>query len=170
MLNSLTYGWWLSRVYDFNDADHMVLNDFTEGENRARITSSAITGIFISGDDFCDGGDAVGKERAKKFLTNTDVCNVARIRKSFEPVEGNTDNHAGNLFCYKEGNNFYLAVFNFSNANTDFTIDPERIGLKASASISSKELWSGTVQTNSGPFSVHVAPEDVVFYKFDQAK
>lgn len=170
MLNSLTYGWWLSKVYDFNDADHMVLNDFTEGENRARITSSAVTGIFISGDDFSDGGDAVGKERAKKFLTNTDVCNVARIRKSFEPVEGNTDNHAGNLFCYKEGNNFYLAVFNFSNANTDFTIDPERIGLKASASVSSKELWSGTVQTNSGPFSVHVAPEDVVFYKFDQAK
>ncbi len=170
MLNSLTYGWWLSKVYDFNDADHMVLNDFTEGENRARITSSAITGIFISGDDFSDGGDAVGKERAKKFLTNTDVCNVARIRKSFEPVEGNTDNHAGNVFRYQDENNSYLAVFNFSNTNADFTIDPERIGLKVGDSVSSKELWSGTVQTNSGPFIVHVAPEDVVLYNFNQAK
>jgi len=170
MLNSLTYGWWLNRVYDFNDADHMVLNDFSEGENRARITSSAITGIFISGDDFSDAGNAVGKERAEKFLTNTEVCNVARIRKSFEPVEGNTDNHAGNLYCYKNGDNFYLAAFNFSNTNTDFAVDPERLGLQVGESVGSKELWSGTVQTNSGRFSVRVAPQDVGFYKFYQVK
>jgi alpha-galactosidase len=166
MLNSLTYGWWLSKVYDFNDADHMVLNDFSEGENRVRITSSAITGIFISGDDFSDKGGATGKERAKEFLTNRAVDDVARIPKSFEPVEGNTDNHAANLFCYKNGDNLYLAVFNFSNTGKDFSIDPERIGLKTGGTVDSKELWSGTVQTNSGPLSIHVAPEDVGFYKF----
>lgn len=170
MLNSLTYGWWLSKVYDFNDADHMVLNDFSEGENRARITSSAITGIFISGDDFSDAGGAVGKERAKKFLTNQEIYNVARIRKSFEPVEGNTDNHAGNLFRYKYGNELYLAVFNFSKTNADFMIDPGRIGLKAGGSVGSKELWSGTVQTNSGTLSIHVAPEDAAIYQFHQVK
>ena len=35
-VNSLTYGWWLDRVYDFNDPDEMVLDGFSEGENRAR--------------------------------------------------------------------------------------------------------------------------------------
>jgi alpha-galactosidase len=166
MLNSLTYSWWLGKVYDFNDADHMVLNDFSEGENRARITSSAITGIFISGDDFSDAGGVTGKERAREFLTNQEICNVARIRKSFEPVEGNTDNHAGNLFSYKNGDNLYLAVFNFSNAGKDFTIDPQRIGLNPGDTVNSKELWSGTVQTNSGTLSIHVAPEDAVLFKF----
>ncbi len=170
MVNSLTYGWWLSKVYDFNDADHMVLNDFSEGENRVRITSSAITGIFISGDDFSDTGGATGKERAREFLTNREICNVARIRKSFEPVEGNTDDHAGNLFCYKDGDNLYLAAFNFSNAGKDFTIDPQRIGLNPSDTVTSKELWSGTVQTNSGTLSIHVAPEDAVLYEFYPAK
>lgn len=166
MLNSLTYGWWLGKVYDFNDPDHMVLNDFSEGENRARITSSAITGIFISGDDFSDAGGATGKERAKEFLTNQEICNVARIHKAFEPVEGNTDNHAGNLFCYKDGDSLYLAVFNFSNTGRDFTIAPERIGLRTGSTVNSKELWSGTVQTTSGLLSIHVAPEDAVLYKF----
>jgi alpha-galactosidase len=170
MLNSLTYGWWLGKVYDFNDADHMVLNDFSEGENRVRITSSAITGIFISGDDFSDTGGVTGKERAKKFLTNQEVCDVARIRKSFEPVEGNTDNRAGNLFCYQDGENLYLAIFNFSNARRDFTVEPERIGLNAGGTVNSKELWSGTVQTNSGTLYIHVAPEDAVLYKFYPVK
>ena len=38
-LNSLTYGWWLDGVYDFNDPDEIVLDGFSEGENRARVTS-----------------------------------------------------------------------------------------------------------------------------------
>ena len=69
-LNSLTYGWWLSGVYDFNDADHIVLDGYSEGENRARVTSSAITGIFISGDDFSGGGSETGKELKSKKISD----------------------------------------------------------------------------------------------------
>lgn len=78
-LNSLTYGWWLEDVYDFNDPDEIVLDGFSEGENRARVTSAAITGLFISGDDFSRDGDARGKERAEKFLANPEIDAVARI-------------------------------------------------------------------------------------------
>ena len=66
-LNSLTYGWWLSGVYDFNDADHVVLDGYSEGENRARATSSVITGIFISGDDFSHGRKRRGQGTRQKI-------------------------------------------------------------------------------------------------------
>ena len=70
-LNSLTYGWWLDGVYDFNDPDEIVLDGFSESENRARVTSAAITGLFICGDDFSRDGEPSGKERAKKFLSQS---------------------------------------------------------------------------------------------------
>ena len=38
-MNAVSYGWWQDLVYQYNDADHIVLKDATEGENRARITS-----------------------------------------------------------------------------------------------------------------------------------
>lgn len=63
-LNALSYGWWLDFVYQYNDSDHIVLRDAEEGENRARVTSGVITGIFIAGDDFSKGGkELVKKER-----------------------------------------------------------------------------------------------------------
>ena len=55
-LYALSYGWWQDKVYQFNDPDHIVLRDATDGENRARVTSWVITGIFIAGDDFSKGG------------------------------------------------------------------------------------------------------------------
>ena len=36
-LNALSYGWWQKYIYQYNDADHIVLRDATDGENRARI-------------------------------------------------------------------------------------------------------------------------------------
>jgi alpha-galactosidase len=165
MLNSLTYGWWLGKVYDFNDADHMVLGDYSEGENRVRITSSAITGIFISGDDFSDSGGATGKQRAKQFFSNPGILDVARIQKAFMPVEGNTENHASNLFSYQAGQTSYLAVFNFAEANADFIIEPERIGLPGGVTVQAEELWSGATRDISGPLVFHLAPHDAALYK-----
>lgn len=41
-LNALSYGWWQDKVYQFNDPDHIVLRDATDGENRARVTSGSL--------------------------------------------------------------------------------------------------------------------------------
>ena len=49
-----------------------MLRDATDGENRARITSGVITGIYIGGDDFSAAGGKDGKEKALKYLTNPD--------------------------------------------------------------------------------------------------
>ena len=76
-LNALSYGWWQKYIYQYNDADHIVLRDATDGENRARITSGVITGIYITGDDFSAGGGKDAKEKSQKYLTNAAVNAVA---------------------------------------------------------------------------------------------
>ena len=154
-------------IYNFNDADHIVLDGHDEGENRARATSSAITGIFISGDDFSAGGSALGKQRAEQLLVNPAIDDLARIhKKSFEPVEGNSGDHAADVFSYEAKNGFYLAVFNYSDTNRDFTIDPARVGLKAGEFNRVKELWSGSNQAISNPLLIHLPSKDAAVYKF----
>ncbi len=165
-LNSLTYGWWLAGVYDFNDADHVVLAGHREGENRARVTASAITGIFISGDDFSRDADPGGKERAKKYLTNADINAVAKIKKSFRPVEGNTGDRAANLFSYTDKNCFYLAAFNCAKTNTVLTVDLERAGLSARRPVWVKELWSGATNRVSRSLTIQLPAADAALYQF----
>ena len=167
-LNSLTYGWWLSGVYDFSDADHVVLDGYTEGENRARATSSVITGIFISGDDFSLGGSAAGKERAQKFLNNPEINAVARIKKSFRPVAGNPGNRAANLFVYEDKTGFYLAAFNYTNSNASLSVDLNQLGLKTRGPVEVKELWSGTVSRVTSPMTIRFDSADARLYKFSK--
>jgi alpha-galactosidase len=164
-LNSLTYGWWLDGVYDFNDPDEMVLDGFSESENRARVTSAAITGLFICGDDFSRDGDAFGKERAKKFLTNPEIDAVARLPKSFQPVEGDTGSRAANLFTCHYKNHFYLAAFNYSDRSADFRVDFRRLGLKTRGPVEAKELWSGAVMQATNSMTIQIAPADAAVYK-----
>jgi len=165
-LNALTYGWWLGSVYDYNDPDHVVLGGFGDGENRARVTSAILTGLFVSGDDFSKAGDPAGKEKARKFLTNADIDALGRIRKSFRPVEGNTANHAANMFVYEDRKCFYLAAFNYSQTETNMEVSFERIGLKTSRTIYAKELWSGQIGRASSPMTFRVSPADAVVYQF----
>ena len=166
MLNSLTFGWWLDGVYDFNDADHVVLDGFTEGENRVRTTSSIITGIFISGDDFSADGSATGKERAKRFLTNVEINDLARIKKSFRPVEGDSADHAANLFSYEDKKYLYLAAFNFASTGTVFNVELNRVGIVERRPVEMKELWSDRTNWVSNSVVVPLPSADAAIYKF----
>ncbi|MGH7979559.1 MAG: alpha-galactosidase, partial [Limisphaerales bacterium] len=165
-LNSVTYGWWLARVYDFNDPDEMVLDGYTENENRARVTSAAITGNFISGDDFSDDGSAAGKERAEKFLANDEINKVARMRQKFRPVEGNTGPRAANLFYLEDGNNCYIAAFNYSQDPANWTLNLKRIGINAGNGSCATNLWNGTVQRMTNGLDIGLGPADATIYKF----
>ena len=165
-LNSLTYGWWLAGVYDFNDADHIVLGGHSDGENRARVTASAITGIFISGDDFSRDADPAGKERAKKYLTNADINAVAKIKKSFRPIEGNTGNRASTLFSCADRSYFYLAAFNFSKTNTVLKVDLNRAGVGGRGPVWVRELWSGVTNRVAGSLTIQLPAADAALYQF----
>lgn len=167
MLNSLTYGWWLGGVYDFNDGDHMVLADYSEGENRARVTSDAITGLMISGDDLSDGGDTLARQRAKKFLTNEEINSMARSKTSFRPVEGDTDDHAASLFTWAGQDGFYLAAFNYSKSKKTMQIDFSRAGLPGNKPVQWQELWNHNHGVATNQLDILLDPADVTLLKFN---
>jgi alpha-galactosidase len=165
-LNSLTYGWWLSKMYDFSDPDQMVFDGHAEAENRARVTSAVVTGLMLAGDDFSAAGSETGKERARQFLTNGEVNALARVRKSFRPVEGDTGCEAANLFVWQDASHFYLAAFNYSRNEQNFSVDLDRIGLKTASPIEVKELWSGVTARVASPMPIKLNPTDAAIYKF----
>lgn len=140
-LNAVSYGWWITNIYRFNDADHVVLQQASEGENRARVTSAVITGLFITGDDFSAGGSEEGKAKAKQFLTNAEV-NAAVMGQSFRPVEG-TGVKSEDQFTLTDGKgNTYYAVFNYSDQARTVQLPLERLGLNAGGHYHVRDLWS----------------------------
>jgi len=138
-MNAVSYGWWIDKVYQYNDADHVVLHDATEGENRARITSAVITGLYIAGDDFSNEGSVEGKERAVKYLTNP-LINAIAIGDSFLPVEGNGEK-SENQFMRTDDNGTYYVFFNYGEETVNVSIPLERIGLDASKEYQATNLW-----------------------------
>ena len=114
-LNALTYGWWLDHMYHYNDADHIVLEGVSDGENRARVTSSAITGVYLLGDDMSREGDDAVKRRIRKNITNPDINRMARECKSFRPIELGQGDRATDAFVADMGDEMYVAVFTFAD-------------------------------------------------------
>ncbi|MHB9057021.1 MAG: T9SS type A sorting domain-containing protein [Paludibacteraceae bacterium] len=164
-LNSLTYGWWLDHVYNYNDADNVVLNGFSDGENRARITSSVITGIFIIGDDFSSTGPQTAKDRAETYLVKPEINRIIRLCKAFKPVESGTGATAANMFISSYADTTYVAAFNYSTATKLILIDFNRIGLNMGTTYVVKELWRNTSTQQSNSWTAAVPIKDVLFYK-----
>lgn len=182
MLNSLSFGWWLDRVYPFNDADHILLYqpnesaDYQLGANRARITSAVITGIYMLGDNFSSRGSLKGdmeaRIRAAKVTTNKDINDIARIGKSFYPVEGykaKATNKTETQFMLKTSDYTYLAIFNFNKQeNIIDSVDCTRLGIDAKASLSVKELWTSEFSViEDGKLHFNIPPQDVRVYRIE---
>lgn len=157
-MNALSYGWWVGKVYQFNDADHIVLRQATEGENRARITSSVITGLYITGDDFSAKGDSIAKARARQFLTNPDINSLA-TGQSFRPLNGDSESGDNSFVRTEPDGSVVLALFNYAESPRSLKIPFERIGLK-SMSASVTELWSH--RTLDPAATISIPAKDVV--------
>jgi alpha-galactosidase len=163
-LNSVSYGWWQTFLYNYVDADHVVLSTESEGANRARMLSSVITGTFITGDDFSVHGP--WSDRAKAWYQNKELIKVVENGKAFEPVEGNTGQNASEMFTRKIGNDIYLAVFNYSNEPKEFTIDAKRVGLPAQKEYIVSEILKG----NKANMNIKIDAADAALYKFEIKK
>jgi len=164
-MNAVSYGWWIDNVYQYNDADHIVLQEATDGENRARVTSAVITGLYIAGDDFSKGGSKEGKEKAMKYLTNAEVNAIATGR-SFRPVEGNGAK-SENQFMRKDADgNLYYVIFNYSEENITMNIPFERIGLNTTTEYTATELWSR--ENLDMKSSLTIPAKDVVLIKISE--
>lgn len=164
-LNALTYGWWLDHIYHYNDADHIVLEGVSDGENRARVTSSAITGVYFLGDDMSLGGDEKVKKRIVRNLTNPDINRMARECKAFRPVELGHGDRAADTFCYKTPDCLYVAVFNFGQRAARKNIPLRRLGLSEGKEYKAVELWSADPVNLNGSLSPEIPGKDVKVYK-----
>lgn len=183
MLNSLSFGWWLDRVYTFNDADHILLHkpqeadNYKEGANRARITSAVITGIYMLGDNFSSKGslpgDGQAREKARAVATNQDINAIAHLGNSFYPVEGYTaqsPEKAESIYMMETDKYTYIAIFNFDTTTSkEGKVDLDRIGSKKSKHIKGKELWTSTpLLSDSGSLLYSIPPQDVRVYRIDK--
>jgi alpha-galactosidase len=151
VMNALSFGWWTNQLYRFNDPDHLVLQKEgaeTLGENRARVTTGAISGMFLFGDNFSAAGPSVGfpeksRERAMQFMTNRDINELAALGRSFRPVEGSrsTSDGAENLFVLETDRYVYLACLNYGRTSLAGSLPLERLGLTAGDVVQVRELW-----------------------------
>lgn len=167
-LNALTYGWWLDRVYHFNDADHIVYEGATDGENRARVTSSALTGVYFLGDDMSKGGLDDTKRRVVRNTANRDINAMARACGSFRPVEAATGEKAADMFVNEDDNYIYVAIFNFGENPGEKTLPLRRIGLPENRDFKAKELWSGDDATLNTSLTAFVPSKDVKVYRIEK--
>lgn len=151
MLNSLTYGWWQNdTIYKYNDPDHIVLYKSynypptEENEAESRFNAAVIGGtVLLNSDDF---NFQEARNRAVKYLTNSELNKIALDGITFVPVEGNTGEGACDLFVRKEDKEkcTYVAVFNYSDKEVIKNIDLKRIGLEDNRVYKFYDLWDKT--------------------------
>jgi alpha-galactosidase len=159
-LNSTTYGWWLQRLYDYVDADHVVFKNEPAGMNRARLASAIVTGTLITGDDYSSPGP--WHTTARLLLQNKELMQAAQDGFAFRPVEGNTGDKPGSFFVHRAVERTYLAIINYGDTTLHYTIDAARWGIPPGRSL--KELFSGKVARS---YSMTVPPADAVIYRVD---
>ena len=129
-LNSVTNGWWQSYLYDYIDADHVVLGTEPEGTNAIRILSALVTGSWITGDDF--SVDGPWKERAKRWYQDPMLLEVIRDGNAFRPVSGNSEKKASPVYIKTSGKTSWLVLINVTSMTKEFRMDLARLGLKNS--------------------------------------
>ena len=145
VLNALTYSWWQNRrLYDFNDADHLVLHrsfnmkrDSTEGEAKARYTTGVISGgLMLLSDDY---DDPAAQAKAIRYAGNPEVNALARSRVAFRPVDFHFSS-ASHAFTAEVDGASYLALFSWQPHRECIEVDLRRAGLKNGVY---RDLWTG---------------------------
>lgn len=121
VLNSLTYGFWQSGLYDWIDPDHIVVwgkdGKATEAEARSRFVSGIISGgSFLAGDNFISPAknSAKANERYLELLTNERLIDVLKIGKPFEGKLTTGKEYAAEIFTLENDGKTYLAIVNYS--------------------------------------------------------
>jgi hypothetical protein len=151
-MNSVTYGWWLDDLYQFNDPDIMVFDGYgaTTNENQSRLINAAVTGLFLDGDDLTGSS---GQQGADYGLTNGFINVVARSGQTFIPADGNTGTSAANIFSLQSGTNWYIAVFNYTSSATNITVNLAHAGLPVGNYVAFN-LWDRSAISATNSFNV----------------
>lgn len=183
-LNSLNLGWWLDRIYPYNDPDHLVLQKSeNDGAARIRYTCGAMTGTVLLGDNYSLKGSCLGsqeyRDRAMRVATNDAVNEVARIGRSFRPVEGGLEfnfsrygfnYHVDNEFVLDTDKALYYVCLNYDTTSSlNKSRDFQRLGINATDIKNITELWTGAkIAINGDAFAVDIPACDVRIYRLEK--
>ena len=173
VMNAISNGWWVDRLYTVNDPDQLVLckaghnMQETMGENRARATSGMTSGAYIFGDNLSEvntvtkDGEEVGysaesRVRALEIMGNRDINDYVRNNiGSFRPIEGGhpttstatSRQYSESLFMRDTERYFYVAHFNFEKGvfgkESKESLLFSRLGIDPADVKEIKELWTG---------------------------
>ena len=167
MLNSLTYGFWQSELYDWIDPDHIVVwgkdGKANAREARSRVLSGVVTGgSFLTGDNFVS--PAKNKDKAfaryEELLGNERLIDVLKIAKPFEGVIDEKCPYASDVFTLENEGRTYVAIFNYSK------IAIKTKTVKVPADSVATNLFTGkTKNTGSGNLIVTLQPGDSVIFE-----
>ena len=166
-LNGLSGGWWLNRIYPFNDPDHIVLDKASEGENRARVTTAALTGMLINGDDLSSFGSTSAKEKAMQFLTHAPILQVVKLGQSFRPVAPPEGDSAPAIYMHREAKQLYVALFNFDEAPRTIGCDVGELGLSGRKGYRVTELWTGETRRIESRLETTMGAKDARLFRIE---
>lgn len=172
MMNSLSFGWWLDRVYAYNDPDHLVMGDRSEAENMSRITTGAVTGYFMIGDNLTTKGSYVGteisQEKVKTYAVNERVNAVVRLGRSFRPAYGHKvsgSNRSVDLFTLETEDAYYIAYFNYDEGVKEGELILNDLGIDPVTISGGIECWSGnSVKVKEGRLSYNLPKHQAEIY------
>lgn len=167
MLNSLTYGFWQSELYDYMDPDHIVLwgkeGNATEKEAKSRLLSGIITGgSFLAGDNFVNpaGNSETAFTRYEELLTNQKLIDILKIGKPFEAVLNAKCPYAAEVFTLEHEGKLYVAVLNYHKIQSTTQI------VDVPAQCTAENLFTGEKQsTGNGKMFVTLKPCDSVMFE-----
>jgi alpha-galactosidase len=160
-MNSESYGWWMAgRIYNWNDPDMIHVENpyagqtaYTSYENKSRVTSTAVAGYMLSGDNAID---SVAPPLMQTWLTNKAINTFPAMNLKFRPVEGNTGTSPVNVMIAQgtTPNTYYIAVFNYTTSAVTEAVDLARAGLSGTTQYKVTDLWTGATSTSTGTLSI----------------
>ena len=149
-LNSVTFGWWQTYLYDYIDADHLVFTGESHDTNIARFLSGVVAGPLILGDDFSKTAD--WQKEMEPILQNREILSIVKNGKSFRPLPVIKDNKSSNLYFKKDGKNLYLIAFNFKPEVANIAFDLKEIGLTGNFKM--KDLISQVEKSSNSELNI----------------
>lgn len=160
-MNALSAGWWTAGLYQYNDPDGVPLIGrgdqaaLTLGENRARLTNAAITGMVLLADNLSksnvsgQGNPTVSRKRAEHLFSNTESNALLGTGRTFKPIYGYKEyggkaDGAENFAMLRTGDTLYVAIINYdSSSSLTGRLPLSLLGINGNDCLSIRELWQG---------------------------
>jgi hypothetical protein len=167
MLNSLTYGFWQSELYDWIDPDHIVVwgkdGKANERAARSRFLSGIVTGgSFLTGDNYVNPAknSKAAYKRYNELFTNEKLIQVLKIGEPFEAVLSEKLPYAADIFTLENEGKTYVAMFNYSK------VAIKTLSVDVPDNSAATNLFTGkTKMTVDNKLIVTLQPSDSVIFE-----